>query len=102
MIVDAVANHGAPGTLVHLEGEAIPSAFSNTLSPHQHGIHDLLATLRLLGRAPRRTVLVGVTPKRIELALDLSPEVTSVLPELAACVVAEVARSVPLAAPGRA
>ncbi|HEX8107341.1 MAG TPA: hydrogenase maturation protease, partial [Kofleriaceae bacterium] len=51
VIVDAVASGGAPGSLVRLEGDRIPSAFSNRLSPHQHGINDLLATLRLIDRA---------------------------------------------------
>ncbi len=92
VIVDAVATGGAPGSLVRLEGDAIPSILSNTLSPHQHGIHDLLGTLQLLGRAPKRVVLVGVTPLRMTLSLELSPEVAAALPELAARVCAEVKR----------
>ncbi len=90
VIVDAVANCGAPGSLVRLEGDAIPSAFSNNMSPHQHGINDLLATLRFLGRAPKRVVVVGATPVRISLGLELSPELVSVLPELGQRVLAEV------------
>jgi hydrogenase maturation protease len=90
VIVDAVATGGAPGSLVRLEGDRIPAAFSNKLSPHQHGINDLLATLALLGRSPKRVVLHGVTPARIELGMELSPEVEAALPELAASVVAEV------------
>jgi hydrogenase maturation protease len=95
VIVDAVATGGAPGSFVRLEGDAIPSVLSNTLSPHQHGIHDLLGTLRLLGRAPKRVVLMGVTPMRMTLSLDLSPEVGAALPELAARVCAEVAWAAP-------
>jgi len=91
VIVDAVATGGVPGTVVRLEGDRIPSAFSNKLSPHQHGINDLLATLRLLGRAPRRVVLLGVTPARIELGLELSPAVAAALPGLCERVVAELA-----------
>jgi hydrogenase maturation protease len=90
VIVDAVATGLPAGTLVRLEGDAIPSAFSNTLSPHQHGIHDLLATLRLLGRAPKRVVLLGATPLRIQLGLELSPELAAAVPKLAARVRAEV------------
>jgi len=90
VIVDAVASGGAPGSLVRLEGDRIPSAFSNKLSPHQHGINDLLATLKLVGRAPRRVVLYGVTPGRIELGMELSAEVAASLPAVMACVVVEV------------
>jgi hydrogenase maturation protease len=90
VIVDAVASGGTPGSLVRLEGDRIPSAFSNQLSPHQHGINDLLATLTLLGRSPAKVVLHGVTPARIELGMDLSPEVEAALPELIARVASEV------------
>ena len=90
VIVDAVATGGAPGSLVRLEGDGIPSAFSSKLSPHQHGINDLLATLRLMDRAPARVVLHGVTPARIALGMELSPEVLAVMPELVRRVVAEV------------
>ena len=95
VIVDAVAGGGPPGSLVRLEGDRIPAAFSNKLSPHQHGINDLLATLQLVGRAPRRVVLFGVTPRRIELSLELSPEVDAALPALAALIVAEVSGAAP-------
>lgn len=92
VIVDAVATGQPAGTLVRLEGDRIPSAFSNKLSPHQHGINDMLATLTFLGRAPQRVVLHGVTPHRMELGLELSPEIEAVVPQLIANVVAEVAR----------
>lgn len=90
VIVDAVASGGAPGSLVRLEGDQIPSAFSNKMSPHQHGINDLLATLQLIGRAPGRVVLLGVTPARIELGMELSPAVAAALPALCDRVVAEL------------
>ncbi len=90
VIVDAVLTGGAPGSVVRLQGDRIPSAFSNKLSPHQHGLNDLLATLALLGRSPARLVLLGVTPARVELGMELSPEVLATLPELAARVVSEV------------
>lgn len=91
VIVDAVASDAAPGTLIRLEGDRIPAAFSNRLSPHQHGINDLLATLQLLGRAPARVVVHGMVPGRLALGLELSPAVDAALPALAARVVAEIA-----------
>ena len=61
VIVDAVVAPGPPATVVRLEDDHIPAAFSNKLSPHQHGINDLLANLRLLGRAPRRLEKAGLS-----------------------------------------
>jgi hydrogenase maturation protease len=91
VIVDAVAAGGPPGRIVRLEGDGIPSAFSNKLSPHQHGINDLLATLKLLGRAPGRVVLLGVEPAVLALGDVLSPVVAAAVDELCARVAAEVA-----------
>lgn len=91
VILDAVASGQPAGTLVRLEGDAIPSAFSNKMSPHQHGINDLLATLKFLDRAPRRVVLIGVEPQIMELSMELSPLVLGVLPAMVALVSKEVA-----------
>jgi hydrogenase maturation protease len=91
IILDAVASGQPPGTLVRLEDDAIPSAFSNKMSPHQHGINDLLATLKLLGREPRHVVLIGVEPAVMKLSLQLSPLVGRVLPTMVALVAKEVA-----------
>jgi hydrogenase maturation protease len=90
VIVDAVVTGGAPGSLIRLEGDRIPSALSNKLSPHQHGINDLLGHLQLLDREPGRVVLHGAMPARIALGMELSPEIEAVMPELMARVVAEV------------
>ena len=90
VIVDAAATGKPPGTIVRLEGTSIPAAFSNKMSPHQHGINDLLASLTLLGRAPGRLVLFGVEPQTMRLSMDLSPAVSAVLPELCRRVVREV------------
>lgn len=91
VIVDAVVSGKEPGSIVRLEGQDIPAAFSNKLSPHQHGINDLLATLRLLGRAPKTVILFGVEPERLALSMELSPRLQAVLPRLVARVVEEIA-----------
>ena len=91
IILDAVASGQPPGTLVRLENEQIPSAFSNKMSPHQHGINDLLATLKLLGREPGHVVLIGVEPAVMKLSMELSPLVAGVMPEMIALVSKELA-----------
>jgi hydrogenase maturation protease len=90
VIVDAAATGQPPGTIVRLEGSSIPSAFSNKLSPHQHGINDLLAALTLLDRAPARLVLFGVEPHTLALGMELSAVVGATIPELCARVAREV------------
>lgn len=90
VIVDAVAAGQQPGAVLRFEGSQVPAAFSNTFSPHQHGINDLLASLAFLGRAPRRVILLGVQPERLALGMELSPTVEAVMPELKRRVHAEV------------
>lgn len=92
IVIDAVASGARPGSLVRLEGAEVPAAFATVLSPHQVGVSDLLAELALLGRSPRRVVLLGVEPERIALDLDLSPLVAARVAELCAQVVAELDR----------
>lgn len=82
VIVDAVLSNQTPGAITRFEADAVPSAFSNKLSPHQHGINDLLAKLKLLGRAPRSVVLFGIEPARLALDLELSPAVERAMPSL--------------------
>lgn len=92
VIVDAVITGAPPGTQVRLAGAAVPYAFGQKLSPHQHGIHDLLATLTLLDRAPKDVVLLGVVPASLALSLELSPGIAALVPVLATAVTDEVAR----------
>jgi len=94
VIVDAVVTGAPPGTVVRLEGNEVPFAFSHKLSPHQHGINDLLATLTLLGRAPRQVVLLGVVPVSLTLSMELSTEVEALMPGLVTRVTEEVRRLV--------
>ena len=82
VILDAVVGDAPPGAIIRLEGDRIPVAFSNKLSPHQHGINDLLANLVLLGRSPKRMVLFGVVPQCIELGLELSNVVAGAVEEM--------------------
>ena len=49
LIIDALKSGKEPGTVVRAEGEEVPAAFRQRLSPHQLGLSDLLATTMLLG-----------------------------------------------------
>ena len=91
IIVDAVETGAPPGTLVRLSGEEIPLALETKLSPHQMGLKDLLTVSSLLGQAPEETVLWGVQPESIELALRLSPPVEAQLEPLVEKVLEELA-----------
>ena len=104
ILVDAVRAHKAPGTPVRLAGDAVPVFFKTKLSPHQVGLSDVLATLELIGKAPKYTAILGIQPVSLETGMALTPEVEARLPELMRMVADELAAQgvalVPRAAAG--
>ncbi len=89
ILVDAIAADAPAGSFVRLDGDQVAPAVATRLSPHQIGVADLLDGARWLDRYPRRLVLLGVVPERIELAVGLSPHVAQALPNLVERVVDE-------------
>jgi hydrogenase maturation protease len=82
IIIDAVFAHQEPGTLVKLEGDAVPAFFKRNMSPHQVGLSDVLAALQFNDRHPKKTVICGIKPVSMKLGMELTPEVAAKLPEL--------------------
>ena len=92
ILLDAVrVGEAAPGTLVRLTGDDVPTATRQQLTVHQVGVADLLDGLHLLGRLPERLVLLGVVPESIEIGYGVSPCVEPTLEILAERAVAEAA-----------
>jgi hydrogenase maturation protease len=73
IVADAVNAAGPAGRLIRLEDDDIRALFELRFSPHQLGLSDLLAALRLVDKAPRRVVIIGVVPQDLTLGLELSP-----------------------------
>ncbi len=90
LITDAVDTGQPPGTLVRLEGDAIPAALSLKMSMHQVGLQDLLATSRLRGTMPQRLVVWGIQPASLDWGVDLSPPVQAALDGLVQAAVQEL------------
>ncbi|MFV9503495.1 MAG: HyaD/HybD family hydrogenase maturation endopeptidase [Oscillochloridaceae bacterium umkhey_bin13] len=91
LIIDAIWADQPPGSLIRLEGEALPVALNDTMSPHQFGLAELLAVGSLYGPMPQRIVLWGIVPASMEFGLELSEPVAAKLDELMAQLVAELA-----------
>lgn len=77
IVCDAVSSQSPPGTVLRITGEELPAFFNTRLSPHQLGLSDVLATLRLLGRVPPHVTLIGIVPEDLELGIGLSPRIES-------------------------
>lgn len=82
LLIDAVKLGREPGEIVRLEGDAVPVALDDKISPHQIGVQDLLAAARLLDREPPLVVLWGMEPECLDPGTGFSPRVAEALPRL--------------------
>jgi hydrogenase maturation protease len=73
IVVDAIRNKGAAGSLYRLEGKAIPERIRAKNSLHQIDFLEALTMCQALDKVPE-TVIVGVEPQDIEtLSIELTP-----------------------------
>jgi hydrogenase maturation protease len=72
MVVDATDFGREPGYIGVLRDEEIPALFGQKASLHHIGLMDVLATVQLMGIAPREICLIGIQPQTISLGLELS------------------------------
>lgn len=80
--VDAVKTGAPSATLVVLRGDEVPAYFKGKLSPHQLGLSDLLASLKLQDEAPKSVTVIGCVPMALGTGLMLSPEIEAKIPEM--------------------
>jgi hydrogenase maturation protease len=90
LVIDAVQTGQSPGTLIRLEGDAIPAALALKMSMHQAGLQELMATSQLQGTLPSKIVLWGMEPAGVDWGLDLSAPVAAGLDALVQAVVEEL------------
>jgi hydrogenase maturation protease len=82
LLLDAIDGGARPGTVLELEGDAVPAYLGVRLSPHDVGVADVLALARLRGTLPRRLAAIGIQPARVDLHDGLSPAVAAALPAM--------------------
>jgi hydrogenase maturation protease len=90
IVVDAVRSGDPPGSLIRLVDDEVPALFQTRLSPHQLGLSDVLASLKLMDGFPRHLVLLGCEPQSLATALGLTPAVEARVEDLVQAVLAEL------------
>lgn len=93
IIVDAVKGGKKPGTIYHFSIDAVMVDLPMKLSLHQMDVIDSLKMLKLVGREPKDTIIIGIEPKNIDCGLELSPEVKKGLAELRKIVIEEIKKT---------
>jgi hydrogenase maturation protease len=93
LVVDAVQARHPAGTLVRLVGNEIPIFLDTSrVSPHQDGLHKLLAVAMLKGYLPAEVIFWGVQIESLGVGLELSPTVAAQVGVLAEKVIEDLAR----------
>ncbi len=92
IVVDAIRNHGAPGTTYRLEKQDVADRIRLKNSLHQVDFLEALTLCQALDRVPE-TVYIGVEPEDIEtLSLEMSPVVQCQIEPVLTMVLAELDR----------
>ena len=93
ILVDAVRGGGAPGSIYRFGIEdcpPFPDIFKTSV--HQISILEVINLSGLIGSTPRTTV-IGVEPKRLEMGMELSPQIEATIPKVIQLIKEEVAVS---------
>jgi hydrogenase maturation protease len=78
LVLDAVQARKPPGTLLRLTGDEVPIFLdASKVSPHQEGLHDLLAVAKLKGYLPSELVFWGAQIESRDVGLELTPRVAA-------------------------
>jgi hydrogenase maturation protease len=80
ILLDAIHLGRAPGTVIELEGDAVPRRLAAKLSPHQIDLGEVLALAAWRDTLPRRLVAIGIEPALVEMSTTLSPAVAAAMP----------------------
>jgi hydrogenase maturation protease len=92
IVVDTMRNHGKPGDLYRIEGEAIPERIRAKNSLHQVDFLEALTLCQALDNVPK-AVIIGVEPEDIQtLSLVLTPTVQAQVEPVVAMVLIELDR----------
>jgi hydrogenase maturation protease len=91
LVLDAVNAGVTPGTVFRIAGQDLCTLRGNG-SVHELALADILNALRMMGREPNETVLLGVQPSATELGTALSTPVRQALPTLVETALSELSR----------
>ena len=90
IIVDAVEGGGEPGTIYRFSPDDINYQSTTFTSLHQISLMETLTDAKYLDIVPKTVVILGIEPKDMDLGLEMTPEITAVVPRVVELVLAEL------------
>jgi hydrogenase maturation protease len=82
LVLDAINAGQTPGTVIELDGDAIPKYAGVKLSQHQMTFQELLSMTQLRGTTPPHLRLIGAQPEDLTLGIGLSETIENALEEM--------------------
>ena len=95
IIIDAVKAGGQPGTIYRFHPNDLNIESEGAISVHELSVEQSLRTMRLMGREPKETVIIGIEPKEIDWGTELSAELQQKIPEIINIVLSEISPQLP-------
>ena len=93
IVVDAVKNKQAPGTLYRLVKEELPERILMKNSLHQTDFLETLTLCQMIDQTPETIVVLGAEPQDIEThSVELTPAVAGRVDEMVRCVLQDLDR----------
>ena len=95
IVIDAVKAGGKPGTIYRFHAHDLNIESEGIISLHELGLAQSLRMMRLMGNAPKETVIIGIEPKEIDWGTELSAELQQKIPEIINIVLSEINPQLP-------
>jgi len=90
IFIDAVSANKPPATVYRLSIDDLSYSSEPIISLHSFKLEDAVRIWQLQLEKLPKIVIIGVEPKDVKLGLELSPEVSKILPKLCKLVIEEL------------
>lgn len=82
LILDAINARRNPGTVIEMTGDQIPMYKGIKMSDHQITFQEVLGLAKFREKLPPKLHLIGAQPVDMSIGLELSQEITAIIPEV--------------------
>lgn len=82
IVVDAIQTDIEPGCIMRLTADDLTTDSRQNISLHEFGLLETLTMAKQLDCDPKEVIIIGVKPKDITSGVEISDEVSSVVPKI--------------------
>jgi hydrogenase maturation protease len=95
IFVDAIDAGEEPGAVFRFSPQEIKQKAALSVSVHDFGLYELIATARLMGQCPEDIVIFAIQVEHVEFGDQLTEKVAAAVPKVCELVLAELDREGP-------